>query len=171
MKNMSIKKLVILSLMISVSVVVNIIESMIPIIPGTAFKIGFANIVILIIIYAYGVKEALIVGLLKIFVVGLLSPTGFGLTFMLSLFGGVFSLATMLIFRLINKFGIVAVSVVSSIMHVIGQLLAASYFLTDVVKFYAPIMLALSVPAGILTGILAKRFLKISKNWFDERKI
>lgn len=171
MNKMSIKKLVILALMISIAVVVNIIESMIPIIPGTAFKIGFANIVILIVAYAYGVKEALLVGLLRIFVVGLLSPSGFGLTFMLSLMGGMFSLVTIVIFRIINKFGIVAVSVISSIMHVLGQILAATYFLSDVVKFYAPIMLSLSIPAGILTGILAVRFLKISDNWFEEKKL
>ena len=88
MKKMSIKKLVVLALMIAIAVVVNIIESMIPIVPGTAFKIGFANIIILIVVYAYGVKEALVVGLIRIFIVGLLSPSGFGLTFMLSLMGG-----------------------------------------------------------------------------------
>ncbi|MCK9234484.1 MAG: Gx transporter family protein [Acholeplasmataceae bacterium] len=170
MKKMSIKKLVVLALMIAIAVVVNIIESMIPIVPGTAFKIGFANIIILIVVYAYGVKEALVVGLIRIFIVGLLSPSGFGLTFMLSLMGGFFSLTTIVVFKIINKFSIVAVSVISAVMHVLGQIIAASFFLTDVVKFYAPIMLSLSIPAGILTGILAKRFLKISLGWFEEEK-
>lgn len=171
MKSMSIRKLVILSLMIAVAVVVNIIESWIPIIPGTAFKIGFANIIILIVAYAYGVKESMIVGILRIFVAGLLSPVSFGPTFWLSLTGGMLSLVTIVIFRLINKFNIVTVSIISSVMHVIGQLIAATYILADVVKYYAPIMLALSIPAGILTGLLAGKFLKISENWFDEKKI
>ncbi len=171
MNQMSIRKLVILSLMIAVAVVVNIIESWIPIIPGTAFKIGFANIIILIVAYAYGIKEALVVGILRIFVAGLLSPASFGPTFWLSLTGGVFSLITIIIFRLINKFGLISVSVISSVMHVLGQLLAATYLLADVVKYYAPIMLSLSIPAGILTGILALKFLKISENWFEEKKL
>ena len=81
-----------------------------------------------------------------------------------------FSIITIVLFRLINKFSIVAVSVVSSVMHVVGQLLAASLLFSDVVIYYAPIMLVLSIPAGVLTGILASRFLKISEGWFTEDK-
>lgn len=165
---LSVRKLVILSVMMAIAVVVNILESWIPIIPGTAFKIGFANIIMLIIAYAYGPQEAILVGVIRIFIVGLLSPSGFGPTFMLSLSGGVFSILTIALFRLINKFSIVSVSIVSSVMHVAGQLLAASFLFSDVVIFYAPIMLALSIPAGLLTGILANRFLKISDGWFNE---
>ena len=73
--------------MIAIAVVVNIMESFIPIVPGTAFKIGFANIVTLIVAYAYGPKEAIVVGLMRVFVAGLLSPSGFGPTFMLSFTG------------------------------------------------------------------------------------
>ena len=165
---LSVRKLVILSVMMAIAVVVNILESWIPIIPGTAFKIGFANIIILIIAYVYGPQEAILVGVIRIFIVGLLSPSGFGPTFMLSVSGGVFSILTIVLFRLINKFSIIAVSIVSSVMHVVGQLLAASFLFSDVVVFYAPIMLALSIPAGVLTGILANRFLKISEGWFNE---
>lgn len=172
MKTMSIRKLVILSLMIAVAVVVNIIESWIPIFPGTAFKIGFANVIILIVAYAYGIKEAVIVGLLRIFIAGLLSPVSFGPTFWLSVTGGMLSLLIIVILRLINKFNIITVSVISSVTHVLGQLVAATFLLVDlVVKYYAPMMVALSIPAGILTGILAGKFLKISEDWFDERKI
>lgn len=167
---LTVRKMVILSVMMAIAVVVNIIESWIPIIPGTAFKIGFANIIILIIAYAYGPKEAILVGVIRIFIVGLLSPSGFGPTFMLSLSGGIFSILTIVLFRLINKFSIISVSVVSSVMHVVGQLLAAAFLFSDVVIFYAPIMLALSIPAGILTGILAGRFLKISEGWFADNQ-
>ena len=86
-QRMSVKKLVTLSIMVAIAVVVNIVESFIPIVPGTAFKIGFANIITLIVAYAYGPKEAITVGLLRIFIGGLLSPSGFGPTFMLSFTG------------------------------------------------------------------------------------
>jgi heptaprenyl diphosphate synthase len=167
---LTVRKMVILSVMMAIAVVVNIIESMIPIIPGTAFKIGFANIIILIVCFAYGPVEGIVVGVVRIFIVGLLSPSGFGPTFMLSLSGGVFSIITIVLFRLINKFSIVAVSIISSVMHVVGQLLAASLLFSDVVIYYAPIMLVLSIPAGVLTGIIASRFLKISEGWFTENK-
>jgi len=168
--NQRIKKLVILSILAAIAVVVNVMESMIPIIPGTAFKIGFANIITLIAIFTYGPVEGAIVGIVRIFLGGLLSPTGFGPTFLLSFTGGLFSLVTIIIFKLINKFSIVAVSTVSSLMHVVGQLLAASFLLSDVVIYYAPIMLSLSIPAGILTGFLALRFLKISEPLFKEKE-
>lgn len=165
---LDVRKMVILSVMTSIAVVVNVVESWIPIIPGTAFKIGFANIIILIIAYAYGPSEAILVGIMRIFLGGLLSPSGFGPTFMLSLSGGVFSIITIVLFRLINKFSVISVSIVSSVIHVVGQLLAASFLFSDVIVFYAPIMLALSIPAGVLTGILATRFLKITEGWFTQ---
>ncbi|MDD2259810.1 MAG: Gx transporter family protein [Acholeplasmataceae bacterium] len=169
-QRMSVKKLVTLSIMVAIAVVVNIVESFIPIVPGTAFKIGFANIITLIVAYAYGPKEAIAVGLLRIFIGGLLSPSGFGPTFMLSFTGGLFSIIAVVVLRIINKNGLIAVSMVSSVMHVVGQILAASFLLTDVVAYYAPIMLVLSVPAGILTGFLADRFLKVTEGWFQEKK-
>ncbi len=172
MKNRKkVKKLVMLSVLTAIGVVVNVLESMIPIIPGTAFKIGFANIITLIAVYAYGLKEGVIVGLLRIFIAGLLSPSGFGPTFMLSFTGGFFSLFIIVLLKYINKFSIIALSVVSSVFHVVGQLIAASFILSDVVVYYAPIMLALSIPAGVLTGFLASRFLKIGAGLFDQEKL
>ncbi|HKL61616.1 MAG TPA: Gx transporter family protein [Acholeplasma sp.] len=167
---MSIKKLVLLAIFTAIAVVVNILEMYIPIIPGTAFKIGFANIITLIVVFVYSPKEAIIVGLMRIFVAGLLGPSGFGPTFMLSLSGGVFSIIFIVIFSMLDKFSIVGVSVIGSIAHVFGQILAARYLFSDVVTFYAPIMLFLSVPAGIFTGVLANRFLQVSKEWFVEKK-
>lgn len=167
---MSIKKLVLLAIFTAIAVVVNILEMYIPIIPGTAFKIGFANIITLIVVFVYSPKEAIIVGLMRIFVAGLLGPSGFGPTFMLSLTGGVFSILTIVIFRMLDKFSLVGVSVMGSIMHVFGQILAARFIFAEVVTFYAPIMLFLSIPAGIFTGILANKFLAISKEWFVEKK-
>lgn len=167
--NERIKKLVTLSVLTAIALVVNIIESMIPLIPGTSFKIGFANIIILFVFYLYGFKEGIIVGVIRLFLGGLLSPSGFGPMFFLSASGGVLSIATIAIFKSINKFSIVAVSIISSFMHVVGQLLAAMYLLPESI-YYAPIMLALSIPAGVLTGYLAKRLLKVSEPLFSNEK-
>ena len=41
---LTVRKMVILSVMMAIEVVVNIIESMIPIIPGTAFKIDLPTL-------------------------------------------------------------------------------------------------------------------------------
>lgn len=167
--NEKIKKLVTLSVLTAIALIVNIIESMVPIIPGTAFKIGFANIIVLIVFYIYGYKEGIIIGLMRIFIAGLLSQTGFGPTFMLSVTGGLFSILTLALFKAFKVFSITAVSTISSFMHVVGQVIAATFLIPDAI-FYAPIMLALSIPAGILTGILATRLLIISEPMFSKEK-
>lgn len=162
-----IKKIVLLALLTAIAIVVNLIESMIPLLPGTAFKIGLANIIILVVMFGYGPIEGLSVGLLRLFLSFLLAPPN--ATFLLSITGGLVSLLVMLIFRLINKFSIVPVSIVGSIMHVTGQLIAARFIdetLAAAVTYYAPIMLSLSIPAGVLTGILASRFLKLGEKHF-----
>lgn len=164
--NDKIKKLVTLSVLTAIALIVNIMESMVPLIPGTAFKIGFANIVVLIVFYAYGYKEGIVVGLIRIFIGGLLSPSGFGPTFMLSMSGGFFSILTITIFKFIDKFSITAVSSIASFLHVVGQLIPATFLIPDSI-YYAPIMLALSIPAGILTGIFATRLLKIAGPMFE----
>lgn len=167
--NEKIKKLVILAVLTAIALIVNIIESMVALIPGTAFKIGFANIVILIVFYAYGYKEGVAIGLIRLFMAGLLSPSGFGPTFFLSLTGGIFSILTISAFKAFKKFSIIAVSSVSSFMHVVGQVIAAVFLLPESI-YYAPIMLALSIPAGILTGFLAKRLLKIGEPVFNNNR-
>lgn len=164
--NDKIKKLVTLSVLTAIALIVNIMESMVPLIPGTAFKIGFANIVVLIVFYAYGYKEGIVVGLIRIFIGGLLSPSGFGPTFMLSMSGGFLSILTITLFKFIDKFSITAVSSIASFLHVVGQLIPATFLLPEAI-YYAPVMLALSIPAGILTGILATRLLKIAGPMFE----
>lgn len=168
---MTVKKLAMIAIFTGVASIINILESYVQLVPGTAFKIGFSNIVTLIILYVYGPKEAVTVVILRLIVTALFAPGTFnGVTFALSLSGAIFSLITLIILKKLDLFGIMAVSAISSVMHVIGQIVAASYVITEAALFYAPIMLFLSVPAGILTGILAKRFLDSTKELFIEKK-
>jgi heptaprenyl diphosphate synthase len=168
---MSVKKLTLLAILTGVASIINILESYVQIIPGIPFKIGFSNIVTLIIIYKYGAKEAVITVLLRIVVTALYSPGTFNYaTFSLSFSGAVFSLIVLSILVKLDFFGITANSTLSSLFHVIGQLVAASFLFTDVVAYYAPLMLFISIPAGVFTGILANRFLDRTKDIFIDKK-
>jgi uncharacterized membrane protein len=89
---------------------------------------------------------------------------------MLSISGAVFSLVILIILHKLDAFGITAVSTVSSLFHVTGQIIAAIFVFADVVVFYAPIMLFVSIPAGILTGVIATKFLSVSKDFFLDKK-
>ncbi|PKK86958.1 MAG: hypothetical protein CVV63_02800 [Tenericutes bacterium HGW-Tenericutes-8] len=168
---MTVKKLALLAIFTGVASIINIFESYVQIIPGTAFKIGFSNIVTLVIIYIYGPKEAITVVLLRLVVTALFAPGTFNFnTFMLSISGATFSLVILIILHKLDTFGITAVSTVSSLFHVTGQIIAAIFVFADVVVFYAPIMLFVSIPAGILTGVIATKFLNVSKDFFLDKK-
>ena len=167
---MTVKKLTLMAILIAVASIINILESYVQLLPGTGFKIGFSNIITLIIIYIYGPKEAITVVFMRLLVTALFSPGTFNFnTFMLSISGATFSLVILIVLHRLKYFGIVAVSAVSSLFHVAGQLVAAMFIFADVVVFYAPIMLFISIPAGILTGILAKRFIETSKDFFLDK--
>ncbi len=71
---MELRKLTNLSMLLALSVILNIFESLIPIlgniIPGS--KLGLSNVVILFVIYIYGFKDALYVSLMRVILVGVL---------------------------------------------------------------------------------------------------
>ena len=87
---MSIKRLAINAMLMAMAIVLSIVESFIPVfVPGV--KLGLANVIILIMFYEFSIKEAFIVNVLRILLVGLLrgtflSPTLEINTFLLFLF-------------------------------------------------------------------------------------
>ena len=101
-------KIVRLAIFLALSIVLNIVESMIPLpiaIPG--IRLGLANTMGLIVLYFYSPKEYIALGILRVFIVGLLR-TGIGsVSFMLSLSGWFLSTAinTLSIPRAIYSFG------------------------------------------------------------------
>ena len=60
-----IKRLIFLSLLVSIRLGLSVIESMMPVSSGTEAKLGLSNIVILITLVIFGFKEALTVGIPK----------------------------------------------------------------------------------------------------------
>ena len=155
---MKVQKMALLSVLTAAAIVIAIIESFIPSIWIPGVKLGLANIVILVILYEIGIIEAILVNLLRVFLVGLLRGTFLSMGFYMSLTGAVLSLAVMIVFYLIiKKFSIVAVSVMGSIFHILGQILIAIIFLgTASVLYYLPIISISAIITGILVGIGAK---------------
>ena len=155
---MKVQKMALLSVLTAAAIVIAIIESFIPSIWIPGVKLGLANIVILVILYEIGIIEAILVNLLRVFLVGLLRGTFLSMGFYMSLTGAVLSLAVMIVFYLIiKKFSIVAVSVMGSMFHIFGQILIAILFLgTASVLYYLPIISISAIITGILVGIGAK---------------
>lgn len=168
MKNL--KRTCILSMLLAMAIVLNMVETLIPIfIPGV--KLGLANIIILIMLYEFKPTEALIVNLLRIIIVGLIRSTLLSPTFLMSLTGGIFSYLLMLLFSRGKIFSPIGVSVLGAVGHTVGQIAIAIILLdTTAVVYYLPLIALLSVFTGVFSGILARAYLKrsITKQFLEE---
>lgn len=158
------KNITIIGVMTAISVVISIIESYFVfignIIPG--LKLGLANIVIVFALYKFDFKSALIISLVRVFIVSLVR-TGFGVNFLFSLFGAIFSIITMFLIKK-TKLSVIGVSIIGSICHGIGQVLVGIIILNNYnVIYYLPYLLILSIPTGIIIGIVAKKLLKYTE--------
>ena len=154
----------------ALSMIFSYIEFLIPFnfgIPG--IKLGLSNIVIIVLFNVLNPVSALIVGLLRVFLSGLLFGTILSTIFSLS--GFLFSFATLFLFSYFNVkhrdlFSIAGISVVCACFHTFGQLLAAA-FVTDfsLLTLYLPVIEAASVVAGLITGFLSETIIeRISHN-------
>ncbi len=158
---MSTRKLVFLSLMVSVSIVLSIVESSIAVFffafPG--IKLGLANIATMVVVYTLGRKAGLTVAVLRIFLVGLIYSGLFTPSFWISLSGGMFALLIIVVLSK-SKLSIMTVSVLASLFHMVGQILGAIVIVqTTSLLYYLPYMIIISVPTGLMTGYLAKKII------------
>jgi len=160
---MKTKRLTLLAVMLAASIVLSIIESFIPVfIPGV--KLGLANVVTLIIFYLYGDKDAFLILILRIFLVGILVGTIWSPGFYLSLSGGLTAYVMMFLFKHLKVFSIVGVSIMGAFGHSVGQIAMAIFLIerTELI-FYLPYILVLSVATGVITGIVSRKSLEIVK--------
>ena len=135
----------------SLALILSYVETLIPIsfgIPG--IKLGLANLVIVIVLYTYGGKEAFLLSVTRILLSGFL----FGNLSMIlySMAGGVFK---------IGGFSIQGVSIAGGVFHNIGQLLLAMMIVeTYQVWYYFPVLLVSGLVTGLLIGIVSSEVLK-----------
>ncbi|HHW79541.1 MAG TPA: Gx transporter family protein [Acholeplasmataceae bacterium] len=162
-----VKRMAILANLVAVAIVLNLVEAQLNFIPVPGAKLGLANLVTMVVVYMFSPKEAIMVTLLRIIIVGLLSGRLFGPTTIMGFSGAIVSVIVMIMLKKINVFGVVLVSVISSMSHQVGQIIAGIFVIgsSDVI-YYLPIMLPLGIVSGILIGIISERFIKVLENKF-----
>ena len=161
------KKFTRLSMLLALSVALNVIEASLPLFNGyiPGLKLGLANIVTLFIIYQFSLKDAFYVGILRVFLVGILRTGLFSTTFFFSLSGVIFSIICMYLAKNFLKLSIVGVSIIGSIAHSTGQVLTSILLLQmNSMIYYLPWLLLFSIPTGILVGLICKQLVK----FYDE---
>ena len=158
-----IKKLIFLSLLVSIGLALSIIESMMPvpfIAPGA--KLGLSNMVILITLVIFGFKEALTVGILKSIIFTL--ATGSISSLFYSLSGSILSCLIMYIIysKFSEIFSLIGVSIFGAVAHNTAQVLVASLMMNNFKIFsYLPILLLTSLFTGYFVGLAS---IYITKN-------
>ncbi len=157
---MKTRELTRLAMFLAISIVLAIFEASIPVpIPVPGVKLGLANVVVLICLYQHSKKQTAMILIMRILLVAVLRGSLLTPGFYLSLSGGMFALVMMLTFKQVKGLSIITVSVLGSLGHAVGQILVAMVLIgTTSVIYYLPVIILLSVPTGILTGMIAKKF-------------
>lgn len=138
-------------------------EAAIPL-PLPGVKPGLANIVTLVVLMRWGWRDAVWVGLLRVFAASLLLGQLFAPGFFLSLSGSLASLATLgLAMHLPRRwFGPVSLSVLAAFAHIGGQLVLARAWLVphDGVFYLVPVFAAAATLFGLINGLVAAKLLE-----------
>ena len=159
------RKIAFLGVTTAVALVFAYLESLLPplmaAVPG--IKLGLPNIVIIFILYRFGVKEAAAVSFVRIVAVSLLF--GNPMTFAYSVAGGLLSLAAMALLRKLDFLSLVGVSVAGGVLHNVGQILMAMLLLgTAELGYYLIILAVTGTVSGVFVGLCGsfavKRFAK-----------
>lgn len=150
------KKLTFLALSATLALVLSYLESLLPPIVVTVpgIKIGLPNLVIITLLYRYGVKEAAAVSFVRLVSVFLL----FGniTTAAYSFAGAVISLSLMALFKKLSLFSTVGVSVIGGVTHNLGQILVAIFLFDSLsIGYYMLILAVTGTIAGVFIGLSA----------------
>lgn len=161
LKQMNARKVVSLGLFVSLALVASIVESMLPdlLLPGA--KLGLANLVILLLLIAYGPIEAIAVNLIRVLLASLLLGTFLSMGFWMSLAGALASFTVMAILSRFKGISLFFVSAMGALFHSLAQILVCFIYVGNVGTIaYLPFLLLISLGSGLFIALLAKGILR-----------
>mgnify|MGYP000980439803 CR=1 FL=1 len=152
-------------LFIALAFIFSYVEHLIPMpfaLPG--MKLGLANLVIIIAIYGIGLKEAFVLSMVRILLVGFTFRDSSTLLF--SFAGGILSWVLMAVFKKSKLFSMVGVSIIGGIAHNVGQIIVAILYVKNTsLIYYLPLLMISGVVSGTLIGILGGLVIKRIKKY------
>ena len=148
-------KIAYLGVFLALALVCSYVESLIPIsfgIPGV--KLGLTNIVVILMLYTIGAKDAILISVLRIILAGFMFGNAFSIIY--SLAGGILSFVVMLLLKNTGKLKILSISTAGGISHNVGQLIVAALVVENYnILFYVPVLIIAGIITGFLIGLLA----------------
>ena len=153
------------AILVTVALALSYIERFIPLqllIPLPGVKLGLANIVTLIALYALGTKQAFWIVILRC---TLGSVFGGGITGLLfSLTGGLLSMATMSLCKRSSLFSVYGISILGAAVHNIGQVVVAMVLMQSIhIGLYLAYLLGVALFTGFATGAACAGVLRVLK--------
>lgn len=153
------KKISKIAVFTALAIIFSYVEAILPFnfgIPGV--KLGISNIVTVTALYYFGVKEAVGITFIRVFIIGLLFGNIMSLVYSLS--GTFLSLCAMVIFKKL-KLSVIGVSALGGVFHNIGQLIAAVIMLEScALIYYYPVLFISGLVTGFLIGLASKPIIK-----------
>ncbi len=153
------RKLAFFALFLALALILSYVESLIPFYMGVpGMKVGLTNLVVVVLLYLYGGKEALLLNILRIILAGLLFGNLFSIVY--SLAGGLLSFCCMWILKKTKLFSVLSISITGGIAHNLAQnLVAAVVFQNHSLLYYFPVLLAAGALCGGAIGAVAGQLL------------
>lgn len=172
MKKNIVYKTALAAILCALAVALNFLEGLLPEMPflPPGAKPGLSNIITMFAAYSLGLPQAITITLVK---AGFTFITRGVTASLMSLSGGMLSTLVMYFLLRYGKkiFGIIGISVLSSLSHNLGQLLV-SVMITGSSKtfYYAPFLAIFGLVSGTLTGIIFRAVIpaleKQKKNFY-----
>lgn len=159
-----------LGMLLALATALHTFEAQLPALPIPGAKIGLANIVSLLALFAFGFRDAVLLVVLRQIAGSIVIGTFLTPAFFFGLAGSLLSVFVMAAIRwLWRGAGPVVVSLGGATAHNMGQLLVAWWLTGQAAVFlYLPYLLWFAVPAGALVGRLFELllpYLRVSGAW------
>jgi heptaprenyl diphosphate synthase len=169
----STNKLVKISLLLAFALIINFLESLVPLpIPLPGVKIGLANCIGLMVLFCFDKKDYVVFNVLKVIMVALLR-TGFGTAFFISSLGTLLSTTVTLLVYKFSKASIYGLSIAGALFHSLGQVLMVMLLYSNVYMInYLPVLEIVSIISGCLTAFITALLLeKLPSRLLMEEKV
>lgn len=153
----SVNRMTVFGLLIALAFVLSYLESLIPIaavgffVPG--MKIGLANIVVMVALYTLGYRDAFVMSVVRVILVGF--TFGNTVSMWYSLAGSITSFCIMAVLKKMDLFSMIPVSIAGGIFHNVGQVCIAMLLMENAgVWAYMPMLFVSGIITGTVIGLL-----------------
>ncbi len=161
MRNGKVQRIALSGILTSLMLVFGFIERQFPLpVPIPGIKLGLANSVLLYALYMMGIRQTIVLMLLKVLMSWLIYMNMSAMLY--SFAGSVLSVAAMILLSRMNGVSIVGVSALGAVFFNVGQMLMAAWVLgtPQLIVTYLPVLMVSGVLTGVLTGVVARMVMK-----------